>query len=399
MRVAAIIWVFLGLALTWASWKKIAKPNGLPGKAALWLVMAAMLMVAPVLLSQGAMLDILGWSTSASAAGTGNAMLAAAAVLAPIEQAALVLIVWPIYRSQRLHDRRAALSAGLLVGLGFAIADGGWLITTAGSVGMIARVLVRATHMIGAAMIWTAAASYDQNHQKHWFPLAWLVAVVVQGFGNHVALAMAPAFCIVALPTFLAMLIAAVSELRQAKDKPHLPAEIDEVDFDSEEGYRGKYSALRRLSRVSVLHDRPTIHQIRVAWKHQHRPALLHWIAAGTAISLGSLLVSLGLSVLVARWLGMDLSSVDDGDATGTGPLLLMGTFILAAFPISGYLVALASAADSVFEPGMGALVAIVVVIALLSMTAPVGVVLALAIAPLAFGLACVGAWFGLEKG
>jgi len=400
MRVASAIWILLGLVLTWTSWKVVARPNGLPRKSAFWLVIAAPLLMPLVSLSEGAMLDILGWSTSASAAGTGKAMLAAAAVLAPIEQAALVLIVWPTYRAHRLHTRRAALSAALLVALAFSIADGGWLIATSGSLGIIARVLVRSTHMIGAAMIWAAAASYDQNHRKHWFPLAWLVSVIVQGFGNHVALGMAPGFCIVALPTFLVMVIAAASELRDSK---RVAAEVlvhdEEPSFQPEEVHPTHLQAgLRRLSRVSLLPERPTIHQIRVAWKHQHRPALLHWIAAGTVICIGSLLAFLAASVAVAHWLNMDLSRIDDGDIIATGPMLLMGIFVLASFPVAGYLVALASAADSVFEPGMGALVAIVLVIALLSMTAPVGVVLALALAPLAFGLACMGAWFGLAK-
>ena len=394
MRLIAFFWVFLGLVLTWTSWKKIAKPSGLPRNAVLWLIVAGMLMVAPVMLFQSAMLDIFGWSTSVAAAGTGKAMLAAAAVLAPTEQAVLVLIVWPIYRSHWLHSRRAALSAGLIVGLAFSMADGGWLLATSGSLGVIARVLVRATHMIGAAMIWAAAASYDQNHRKHWFPLAWLAAVVVQGFGNHVAFGMAPGFCVVGLPTLVVMLIAAVSALRSAAT-PVIGVLQGSGDFES---VTLPSRMRRRLSRVSLLPEPPTIHQIRVAWKHQHRPALLHWIAAGTVICLGSLLVSLVISVVVARWLAMDLSRVDDGDASSTGPLLLMGTFVLASFPIAGYLVAMASAADSVFEPGMGALIAIVLVVALLSMTAPVGVVLALAIAPLAFGLACMGAWFGLQR-
>jgi hypothetical protein len=399
MRVVAAIWIFLGLVLTWTSWKVVARPSGLPRKSAFWLVIAALLLMPLVSLSEGAMLDILGWSTSASVAGTGKAMLAAAAVLAPIEQAALVLIVWPTYRAHRLLTRRAALSAALLVGLAFSIADGGWLIATSGSLGMLARVLVRSTHMIGAAMIWVAAASYDQNHRKHWFPLAWLVAVIVQGFGNHVALGMAPGFCVVALPTLLVMVIAAVSELRDPKRVAAEALIHDEPSFQPEDVHPTHLQAgLRRLSRVSLLPERPTIHQIRVAWKHQHRPALLHWIAAGTVICIGSLLVFLAASVAVAHWLNMDLSRVDDGDITGTGPMLLMGVFVLASFPIAGYLVALASAADSVFEPGMGALIAIVLVIALLSMTAPVGVVLALALAPLAFGLACMGAWFGLVK-
>ncbi len=399
MRIVALVWILLGLVLTWTCWKRLAKPNGLPRRAAVWLVVGAMLMVAPVLLSQGALLDALGWTTSATVSGTGKAMLAAVAVLAPIEQAALVLVVWPVYRAQRLHQLRAALTAGLLVGLGFSIADGGWLIATSASMGTIFRVLVRCAHIVGGAMGWAAAASYDQNHRKHWFPAVWLLAVIVQGFGNHVALGMGPGFCVVALPTLLIMLGSAVSALRDPKSRNSAERDSETGERLSEDGWRTRQSgAPRRPSRVSLLPERPTIHQIRVAWKHQHRPALLHWIVAGAVICLGSLLVALGLSVAAAHWLGMDLSRVDDGDSGSTGPLLLMGTFVLASFAVAGYMVALASDADSVFEPGMGALVAIVVVVALLLTTAPVGVVLALAIAPLAFGLACIGAWFGLQR-
>jgi hypothetical protein len=34
----------------------------------------------------------------------------------------------------------------------------------------------------------------------------------------------------------------------------------------------------------------------------------------------------------------------------------------------------------------------------MLSVTAPIAVVVALAVAPVAFGLACVGAWLGLDR-
>jgi hypothetical protein len=399
MRALASIWILLGLALTGLCYYRLARPNGLPRRVVVWLVVGAMLMVAPTLLLEGALLDALGWTTSVSASGTGKAMLAAVAVLAPIEQAALVLIVWPVYRAQRLHRLRAALTAGLLVGLGFSIADGGWLIATSGSFGMVFRVLVRCAHLTGGAMGWAAAASYDQNHRKHWFPLVWLLAVLVEGFGNHVALGMAPGFCVVAAPTLLVMTGSAVVAFREPKSRQEGALAPEDAQRISDHGWRSRPSRVPRLlGRVSLLPERPTIHQITVAWKHQHRPALLHWIAAGTVICLGSLLVALALSVVTARWLGMDLSRVDDGDTVSTGPLLLMGTFVLVSFAVAGYLVALASAADSVFEPGVGALVAIVLVVALLSTTAPVGVVMALAIAPLAFGLACIGAWFGLQK-
>jgi hypothetical protein len=41
--------------------------------------------------------------------------------------------------------------------------------------------------------------------------------------------------------------------------------------------------------------------------------------------------------------------------------------------------------------------VALALIIAILALVAPLGVLFALAVAPLAFGQACGGAWIGLE--
>jgi hypothetical protein len=71
---------------------------------------------------------------------------------------------------------------------------------------------------------------------------------------------------------------------------------------------------------------------------------------------------------------------------------------VLLAFPLAGYLIARASAAESVLEPALASGAAIVVVMLMLSITEPVALVVAVAIAPLAFSLACGGAWFGLER-
>jgi hypothetical protein len=49
-------------------------------------------------------------------------------------------------------------------------------------------------------------------------------------------------------------------------------------------------------------------------------------------------------------------------------------------------------------EPALSAGLAIVGSLVLLGLAAPISVVFALAFAPIAFGLACAGAWFGMVR-
>ena len=68
---------------------------------------------------------------------------------------------------------------------------------------------------------------------------------------------------------------------------------------------------------------------------------------------------------------------------------------MLAAFPASGFLIARASSLPSLLEPALAAVLAIVLALVMLGMLAPVALVFAFALAPIAFGLACAGAWVG----
>ena len=65
-------------------------------------------------------------------------------------------------------------------------------------------------------------------------------------------------------------------------------------------------------------------------------------------------------------------------------------------FPLPGYLVARASGADSVLEAALSTGLAIAGTLVMLGLAAPVAVVFALAFAPIAFALACAGAWIGI---
>ena len=85
--------------------------------------------------------------------------------------------------------------------------------------------------------------------------------------------------------------------------------------------------------------------------------------------------------------MGLDFSAVDQAESSphAVGPLVLLAAALLLAFPIAGYLVTKASNSDGVLEPALGAALAIVAVLVLLGMAAPVALVLALAFAPIAF--------------
>ena len=75
--------------------------------------------------------------------------------------------------------------------------------------------------------------------------------------------------------------------------------------------------------------------------------------------------------------------------------MALLGAGFLAAFPLSGYLIARASAVTTIAEPAASSALCIGVSLVLMGFVAPVALVFALALAPIAFGLSCAGAWVG----
>jgi len=135
---------------------------------------------------------------------------------------------------------------------------------------------------------------------------------------------------------------------------------------------------------------------MRAALRRAEQPVMLHWIGLGMLVTVGLVIGAVVVAVLVGRRAGVDFGAVDEGELTGAVPLALVGLAVLFAFLLSGYLVARASGAESVLEPALAAGLAILAALVLLGLAAPVALVFALAFAPIAFGLACTGAWLGI---
>jgi hypothetical protein len=144
----------------------------------------------------------------------------------------------------------------------------------------------------------------------------------------------------------------------------------------------------------------PSLDALRDALRRPERPMMLRWVLLGALVTIGVLTTSLTASVLLGRRLGIDFAAVDQPDSfeRSVPPLVLLGLATLAAFPIAGFLVARASAARGVLEAALGATIAIASVVVLMGVAAPVAVAFGLAFAPIAFGLACAGAWAGIER-
>jgi hypothetical protein len=372
----------LGVALLSLAWVVIAvrwlrDAGGLRGRIALWLVAAGACVALPVVLLTGYILDSLHWSTAVKASGVATALWAMLAITTPIEHAALVVVVWPLVRSHRLDRLAVAISAGAVSAAGFGMVHSVGIALSATSAWVVTRVLATVLSRTFCAAAWAACLSTSHPRYRRWFGLVWVLAVSVDGLVRHLQEGYGPAWQVLTIPILLVMLLAAWMV------RVRLSGERESI-------------ALVTHSRLGILVDPRGIGTMRAAWQHPHRPALLHWIVGGALVCFGANIVGLGVGVAIAKLLHIDLSRVNEVEVGAIAPLSLLAATILLSFALSGYLTAKASAADSVFEPGVSAFLSIVALTILLSMSAPMTIVLALVLAPVAFALACFGAWLGL---
>ncbi len=151
------------------------------------------------------------------------------------------------------------------------------------------------------------------------------------------------------------------------------------------------------LERVSTLYlsGPPSLRSVREAMRREGQPITFRWVLFGTMVTVGAMTVGLAVSVAFGHWAHVDFSIVDEHDVSTTAPVALLGSGLLAAFPVSGYLIAKASNLPTLLEPALASGLAIGLILVMLGFAAPVALVFALAFSPIAWGLACAGAWVG----
>jgi RsiW-degrading membrane proteinase PrsW (M82 family) len=326
-----------------------------------------------------------GLDTSAQVAGNTGSMLFLFGFAAPMREASKVAAMWPAFRSKHFDEPVDGLVYASAAALGFACIENaltlrghplGWI--------WLARTAVALPAHVFFACMWGYALGRVKTIKRPGplFPTAWLVATAAHGLYVHLVYGRGPGALVGTIPLLLAMAGATFFAARDLRA-------------------RGDRSATSRssmlLERVSTLYvsGPPSLQTVRDVLRREGQPITVRWIGFGALVTVGAMTAGLVLSVAFGHWAHVDFSLVDEHDVTTTAPVALLGSGLLAAFPVSGYLIAKASNLPTLLEPALASGLAIVFMLVLLGLAAPVALVFALAFSPIAWGLACAGAWVG----
>jgi len=346
---------------------------------------AGVLVAFPVELLVRGLAAWLGVDPKAQVTGALSSMLGTLLLFAPLEEASKAGAVF-VFRKRFVRGPRDGVLLGSAVAMGFASVELALLFRGASLKGyegalLLARAGFATIARVFAGSMWGYALGRARalgRQVDRVLVLAWVAATALRGLYDHLVFGKGLAALLGSLPLSMGIVVVAYLGARELVPKalPHFG-----------DG---------RLSFLPSLPPPPSLRAMRDALRKAERPVMLHWIGLGALVTMGVIITCVVGAVVIGRRLGVDFGTVDEGEITGAVPLVLIGLGVLLAFPASGYLVARASGADSVLEAALSTGLAIVGTLVMLGLAAPVAVVFALAFAPIAFGLACAGAWIGI---
>jgi hypothetical protein len=302
-------------------------------------------------------------------------------VEAPCIETSKAILVWRAYRRGFLSSVRVGAMHGALVGAGFAL-------------GEIGREFYQSSHPLPFLEVRLAlciighvffsagwAALLSRGGRDRFFGVLWLILTAFHGLFRHVVFERPASQLALLLPLVLLMGGVIWLTTLRPSSRPFVSSR-----FESARAFMSE--------RFEVDGPEALVEALNPA---RRRSSFL-WIVFGSLVTLGVTLTFLTAVVLIGNRLGADFSLLDDASLTRIEPLLLLGGALLLAFPFSAFLVARASAAESVVEPAWATALAVILVLVLFSVTEPSAVIVALALAPVAFVLGCVGAWAGVDS-
>ena len=329
-----------------------------------------------------------GLDVNAQVASAGS-MLFLFGFAAPIREASKVAAMWPAFRSKYFDEPLDGLVYASAAALGFATIENALMLREhpAGWIWLARSALALPAHVFFACS-WGYALGRAKRIKRPGaiFPAAWLAATAAHGLYAHLVYGRGPGALVGTLPLLLAMGVPTIFAIRD------LRARAEQVI--AERGSRTSV-LLERVSSLYVVSGPPSLRSVREAMRREGHPITLRWIVFGALVTVGVMTVGLALSVAFGHWAQVDFSIVDEHDVSTTAPVALLGAGLLVAFPISGYLVARASNLPTLLEPALASGLAILFTLILLGLAAPVALIFALAFSPIAWALACAGAWVG----
>jgi len=332
-----------------------------------------------------------GLGVQADVAGEASALLFLFALVAPLRESMKVAAAWPAFKSKHFDEPYDGVVYASASALGFATLENAFVLHAhpEGWVWIARTLLALPAHVFFACLWgWAMGRAKQSRTPSAYFPVLFTMAVGGHGFYIHFIYGRGPGALLAAIPLLLTMgavslfigrdLVRAKNLLVDPKDS-RLRASVTRLSIAS----------LEALSRP------PTLKGFREALARRRQPLLFRWVFYGIFVTFGAMVVGLAGSVVLGHVAHVDFSAVDEHDVSTTAPVALLGAGFLAAFPLSGYLIARASAVTTIAEPAASSALCIGVSLVLMGFVAPVALVFALALAPIAFGLSCAGAWVG----
>jgi RsiW-degrading membrane proteinase PrsW (M82 family) len=322
-----------------------------------------------------------GLAVQADVAGDAGALIFLFAVVAPLRETAKVIAVWPAFRSAHFDEPYDGVVYASAAALGFAVVENVVLLRAhpEGAVWIARALLALPAHVFFAAAWGWALGRAKQSHvPDSRFPYLWLTATLAHATYIHFVEGRGPTALLAVGPMLLVMGLFAVLAARDLRRRGDVRPTQD------------------RLSRLSVdlLSRPPGLDDVRAVLRRE-RPIALRWVFFGAFVTSGAMLLGVAAAVGLGAAVHVDFSVVDEQDVSTAAPVALLGSGLLASFPLAGWLIARASGLPSLLEPALATAVAIVFALVLLGLASPLSLVFAIALSPIAWGLACLGAWIG----
>lgn len=292
-----------------------------------------------------------------------SGLLALVLFAVPLEEGAKVLWVRGPGRGTGSSLRAFTPLVAVWVSVGFACARPVLAFSAAAGFDWFARALLNSFAHLFFAALWAVALS---ERPRRWGGV-WLLATLFHALFQHLVDTSQGRTWFLILPVLAPALGVLWLGLKELRRKP--VRAISELELSNQR------SLLRGPERMP-----------------------LGWLVGGAFVTTGVVIVFLAMAIFVGHQIGVDFALADEADSRADGPIVLLTAALAGAFPVAGYLIARASGTSSVVEPAISTALAISAVVVLLSVTAPVAVIFAGAVAPLAFALACAGAWFGVAR-
>ncbi|MBN1612620.1 MAG: PrsW family intramembrane metalloprotease [Polyangiaceae bacterium] len=297
-----------------------------------------------------------------------------------VSQTLLLLVVLPLQRRRLLRGRpdgflcATSAAAGLCAVQTVVFVQGG---------AIDALTVVRALFSVPASLFSAGLWGYFLGSQGpgSWktVPPAWLSGLALQAVYDHLLFERGPGFAVALLPLLAVVVVGSRAIIREL-------------------GHHAVSHTAAHAHLLGVLPEAPSLSDLGEALRPAGHGVKIRWVVAGVFVLVGVTLSGLVLAVVLGNRLGIDFARANEADFRANSPLLLLGSAGLVGFYIAGYLVTRASGSETVIEAALSAGLCLLGAFILVSMAEPLAAVFVLAVSPVAFALACTGAWWAARR-